>query len=363
MRLRSGLSAVCLAVALALPTTLAAEVTRTLKAELTGGDVSGFAVENLAGSMRVVPGAEGIVTVVATVHAETGALADAMRLQRVAGEGGPVLRVRYPESVRTVRYRAPLEDDEVSISLGFLSFSSSTYHYDDRTFHVSTGHGKRVWADLEVHVPPHLARARFKNLAGLVEAEGVEGTLRFEVASADLRLHRLAGRLSLNGSSGDIHASDIRGSWASEFSSGDCALDHFEGDSLSLRTSSGDIHARHVRAGRVTVDTSSGDAWFGDADLEEFEGKASSGDFVIEAEGSRLKDVRAHTSSGDVTLRLPREASFDASADQSSGDMEVQFSDGTATRRHEKVVAYRRGNGGTRIRVETSSGDLAIGPR
>ena len=79
--------------------------------------------------------------------------------------------------------------------------------------------------------------------------------------------------------------------------------------------------------------------------------------------GSRLGEVRAHTSSGNITLLLPRDASFDAAADQSSGDTEVRFSGGTATRRHDKLVAYRRGTDGTRIRLETSSGDVEISPR
>lgn len=116
-------------------------------------------------------------------------------------------------------------------------------------------------------------------------------------------------------------------------------------------------------AGRVEVETSSGNADFLEADLEEFRGQSSCGDLSLEAAGSRLQEIRAHTSSGNVTLRLPRDASFDAAADQSSGDMEVGFSDGTATRRGDKLVAYRRGSGGTRIRLETSSGDVEISPQ
>lgn len=365
MRLRTTLAAVAVAAALSPATSLPAfETTKTLEARLSEPDLPDFAVENLAGTMRVGPGAEGAVAVVATIHAESQALADGVRLERVAGEGGAAtLRVRYPPGVGAIRYRAPVDEDTVSISLGLLSFSSSRYRYDGRTYSVSPGHGKRLWADLEVRVPPRLIRARFKNLAGLLEAEGIEGALGFEVASADLRLRRLGGELSLNGSSGDIRAADIRGTWKSDFSSGDCQIDRFDGDSLAFHTSSGDVHARRVRARRVEIDTSSGDAAVQEADIEELRARASSGDISLAAEGSRLKEVRAHTSSGDVTLALPRGISFDAAADQSSGGMTVGFSDGTATRRREKLVAYRRGNGGALIRVETSSGDLEIAPR
>ena len=340
-----------------------AEVTKTLRAQLSGPDLSRFAVENLAGTMRVAPGPVGAVTVVATVHAESQKLADAIRLERVAGRSSATLRVRYPASVRTIRYKAPLDEDNASISLGLDIFSSSAYHYDGRIYHVASGHGRRLWADLEVRVPPNVAEGQFRNLAGLVEADGIEGNLSFDVASADLRLRRLGGELTLHGSSGDIRASDIHGGWKSDFSSGDCDIEGFDGDLFSVSTSSGDIRARGIRARRVEVDTSSGDASFQEADVEQFRGKASSGDLALQAVGSRLKEVSAHTSSGDVALRLPSDASFDASADQSSGDMAVGFSDGTPTRRHDKLVGYRRGTDGARIHVETSSGDLAISPR
>jgi DUF4097 and DUF4098 domain-containing protein YvlB len=140
-------------------------------------------------------------------------------------------------------------------------------------------------------------------------------------------------------------------------------LDGFEGDGMTFDTSSGDIRVHGARAARIALDSSSGDASFRDADVEEFRAKASSGDIRLEQTTARLKNVRVHTSSGDVQLRLPNECSFEADADQSSGDMSVGFHDGHETMRHEKLVAFRRGEGGARIRVETSSGDLTIAPR
>jgi hypothetical protein len=162
----------------------------------------------------------------------------------------------------------------------------------------------------------------------------------------------------LEGSSGDTRAEDIRGRWTSEFSSGDLELTGFRGEEIRFKTSSGDVRGNEIQANRVESDTSSGDVSLRRADVEDFSAESSSGDVRLEVEGGRLQAVRAHTSSGDVTLGLPRDASFEADADQSSGDMSVGFTDGSSTLRHDKVVAYRRGEGATRIRVETSSGDL-----
>jgi DUF4097 and DUF4098 domain-containing protein YvlB len=115
--------------------------------------------------------------------------------------------------------------------------------------------------------------------------------------------------------------------------------------------------------GRLDMHSSSGDFKIQDCDAAEIKAHTGSGDISIENRGSRLADVRVGTGSGDVVLRLPRDASFDAKASLSSGDMHVGFSDGTATTKHGEVVAYRRGSGGTKIDVETGSGNLTIEPR
>lgn len=346
--------------ALAPASSRAADTVRTLKAELSGPDAAHFAVDNLVGTMRISAGSGAAVTVVATVYAESAELADAVRLERVAGEGGAAaLRVRYPyDKVSTFRYRAPSDDGDL---VGAWA-SSSDYDYDGHHVRVSRGRGKWLHADLEIQVPAGRLRAGFRNLEGLLEADGLQGQLHFEVSSADMRLLRLDGDIELDGSSGDVRARDIKGNWKSDFSSGDTDLDGFEGGSLSFEASSGDIVLRSVRAKKADFDTSSGDVRLVDANLEEFSAKATSGDVALQAVGSGLKQVRITTSSGDVHLRLPAAAAFEVDADQSSGDMVVGFSDGESVNRHENLVGYRHGAGGARIRVKTSSGDLTISP-
>lgn len=338
------------------------EIVRTIRTELpvAAAGAARFSVENLVGTMRIREGAGSTVTAVATVYAESQSLADAVRFEQVPTGDGTVLRVRYPyDKVGTFRYREPSNHDD-GFWEGFTS--SSTYRYDGRSVRVNRGRGTRLWADVAIELPRGEANARFVNLVGLLEAEGLSGRLRFEVASADLRLERLRGALELEGSSGDIRARDIRGTWKSDFSSGDCRIDGFEGESLELHASSGDFSIRSAKAKRIVTETDSGDARFLDADVEEFSAEATSGDIELEEAGGRLKTVDVSTSSGDVTLRLPRDASFEATARQSSGDMSVDFVDGTTVQKGESVVGYRRGDHGARIRVRTSSGDLSIAP-
>jgi hypothetical protein len=337
------------------------DVVRTVRAELSGQDLSRFSVENLAGTMRISTGTGDSVTVVATVHAESEALADAVRIERVAGKGGAAtLRVRYPyDRVPTFRYEEPGSNTD-GFFLGFVSASS--HDYDGHHVRVSPGHGKKLYADLEVRVPTGRLQAAFRQLVGLLDARGLNGELRFEVESADLRLSQLDGDITLEGSSGDTRARDIKGTWKSRFSSGDLALDGFAGDALSLTTTSGDFVVKHVQARRAQLQATSGDAHVVDADVEEFVAEATSGDVALESSGERLKDVQIRTSSGDVSLQLPAGAAFDLEANQSSGDMEVRFSDGSMVNHHGKAARYHRGSGGAHIRVRTSSGDLTVSP-
>jgi Putative adhesin len=353
-----GASILVLGALLCPPPDARCETVRTIKTELSGADAAHFAVENLLGTMRISAGTGSSIEIIATVSAETADLADAVRLERVAGSGPATIRVRYPyDKVSTFKYREPSDHD------GFIGWSNSdAFEYDGHRVRVNRGRGTALHADLDVKVPASAIQASFSNLIGLVDADGLAGQLKFRVTSADVRLRRLDGQVSLEGSSGDIRARDIKGSWTSDFSSGDCDIAGFEGDTLSFRTSSGDVVLRSVKARRAQFDSTSGDVRVTGADLQEFSVEATSGDITFEASGSSLREAQIRTSSGDVSLRLPADMPFDIDADQSSGDMNVRFSDGTELSHRDRVVGYRHGSGGARIRVRTSSGDLTVSP-
>lgn len=339
-----------------------AESTRVLRAEVPAG-AKRFAVENLAGRMRVRAGSSDRTVVTATVYGETEALASKFRLENVGGADAPVLRVRYPEGESSIRYRAPNVHDDQGFLNGLFDSFEGTYTYDGRRMRVHNNRSKLLYADVEVEVARGETEIEIRNMVGLLSASDLSGRITIQVASSDIRLDRLKGKIRVEGSSGDIQADAIEGTWASEFSSGDIVLDRFRGDSASFETSSGDVRVRTMDVGRLEMHSSSGDFKIQDCDAAEITAHTGSGDISVESRGTRLAGVRVSTGSGDVVLRLPHDASFDAKASLSSGDMHVGFSDGTATTHRGEVVAYRRGSGGTKIDVETGSGNLSIEPR
>ncbi len=339
----------------------AAEATRTLKVELSSPLSTPFAVENLAGRMRVVPGDGATVVAVATVHAESEEIAARFSFEQVAGkEGRPTLRVRYPiEKGETVRY-APTGKD--GMLAGWFGGDSTSTEYDGRRVKVSSGKGVAMYADVEVRLPKSDLEAAFRNVVGSLEAEGVRGTLAFDTGSGDQSLQNIQGKIAAASGSGDITAKGAAGDLKCATGSGNCVVKDFDGDRLVCSTGSGDVTFDMARAGKVKAATGSGDVHALDLDAEEFNAATGSGNIDFSARGSRLVQVKAGTGSGDVTLRLGPDASFEARADQGSGDIVSRYPDAQPIVRGKEVLGYRRGDGRTKIKIDTGSGDLVIEP-
>jgi hypothetical protein len=349
--------------ALLLPAPLlAGETTRTLKAELSPADVSHFRVENLAGSMKVIPATDGKVTAIATIHAESDKIAGLMRFERISGENGiPTLRVIYPlDKYDTIRF-SPGHAEEGF--LGFLTGSSTNTKYAGHRVKVSGSDGVLLYADVEVRVPPAKGLdATFRNVVGALRAEEVQGKLRFDSGSGEILLNRLKGEVQAETGSGDVKAADLSGSFSCDTGSGDSVLTGFQGEKLSFNAGSGDIIVKSGKAREITADTGSGDILVTGSEVERFDADTGSGDVVLESRGDRLTTVKTDTGSGDVTLRLAPGATFEARADQGSGDIRTTFKDAEAIIEDRHVVGYRRGDTRIRIDVSTGSGDLLIEP-
>lgn len=348
-------------VAASLAPGASAEVTRTLRLEVPKG-TERFAVENLAGSVRIAPGSGDTLVAVATVHAANEELLAAVRFERVEAGERPAFRVRYPyDEVRTFHYPA-LGGGSAPNWLALFGGSSTNTTYDDRQVRVSGSTGTLLYADVEIQVPRRAMDVAFRNAAGRIDAREVEGTLTFGTGSGRIAVERLRGEIKTASGSGDIDAKDVRGSYACATGSGDCTLRGFDGERVSCSTGSGDIRIEAATAAKISAETGSGDIHAIDADAGALSADTGSGDVEVVVRGSRLATLSADTGSGDVTVKLPPDASFEAMADQGSGEIDNRFADATAIVKRKEVVGYRRGDGHIRIEVDTGSGDLVLEP-
>jgi len=359
--IRAALLVALAAVPLSPP--VAAEATRTLKVEIPPS-AARFAIENLAGTMRVAPGSGDTVVAVATVHAESEDLAAAVRFESASGSAGvETFRVRYPYA-KSTSFRYP-GSGEKGDSYGWLtSFlgGGTTTTYDGRKVKVSGSSGVLVYADLEIQVPRRAVEGAFRNVVGSLDAAGVEGRLRFDTGSGKITLDGIKGEVKADAGSGDVKATNLEGSFDCDTGSGDCVLDGFRGDIVSCDVGSGDMRLSSIVARKITTDAGSGDVLAVDIDVVEIDTDAGSGDVEVSAKGTRLERVRADAGSGDLTLKLGPDASFEAYADQGSGEIVNRYADAEPIVKGREVIGYRRGTGQTRIDFDAGSGDLVLEP-
>jgi hypothetical protein len=362
MRLKAALLALPVSALLAATSVVSAETTRTLRVELSADAIGHFAVENLAGAMRVVASTGKTVVAVATIHAESDELADSVKFEQVAGKlGVPTLRVRYPlDQESKIRY--PGRGRNSGFLGSMLGGSSTSTEYDGHKVTISERSGTLLYADVEVQAPRHLDDALFRNLVGSLEAGDLDGKIKFDTSSGDITIASVKGDIKTDTGSGDVKATDAGGSFSCDTGSGDCDLTGFKGEKIHCDVGSGDVMVRQATVRLVDVDTGSGDVHIIDGDVEEFSADTGSGDVHLENHGARLARVKADTGSGNVVLRLSPDASFEAYADQGSGDITMRYKDAQPIVRHKEVIGYRRGDARTKIDVDTGSGDLTIEP-
>jgi len=254
--------------------------------------------------------------------------------------------------------------------------------------------------DLEISLPAG-ARIEARSGSGDVTIQGAFGDTRATSDYGDVSATGIRGTLILKSSSGDIRAVEIEGGSVSlETSYGDIALRQLKSSQVDAHTSSGEVEAQQVQAPLVRLTSDYGDISVRDlqGDLET---KTSSGGVSIrEAKGS----CRAHSDYGDVAaagtfrglslssssgavsgkaesgstladgweiksdygdvgLALPAGLSFELDASTDYGEVRADLpgvlggSKGDETKKLHGTV----GQGGPRLRLHTSSGDVAIG--
>jgi hypothetical protein len=355
MRLSVGIVLVCSTQA------WAAESTRSIDFKWKADPSLAFAIENLAGDMRVLPATDGAVTVTAVVHAESDPLASAVKIEEVTGpKGVPTLRVRYPlDQSRSFRYPLMKSDSSwVGKLLGW--FGSSTSYNGDRVS-VSRDTGTLLYADVEVHVPPGL-QVTFRNVVGHLSGQDVDGRLRFDISNGGITLDRVKGDTHADTGSGDVQARGGSGSLDCNTGSGTCNISGFEGERISIDTGSGTARVETSKARKIHADTGSGGVRLTGVDVEEVDGDTGSGGVELEVTGHRLRKVKADTGSGSVVLRIDPEAGFHMKASVASGSIHCDFADARVLKSDNEIVGCDRGDGAVQIAVDTGSGSVTVAP-
>ena len=272
------LAKIVLSTAAALAATLPAraEGTKTLRLEMPAGER--FGVENLVGTMRIRAGSGSSVSVVATVHADSQALADTMRLEQVVSrEGRKTLRMRYP-----------LDQHRDYLMPRSREHGASQFEYDGRR--VSVGkRGVLLYADLEVEVPAQDVDGLFRNLAGVIHADGLQGHVVLDTANGNIFGQRLKGEVVADTGSGDVALE----------ATGD-RLERVKADSGSGTVT---LRLGPDASFEARADTGSGEVVSRYADAEPI---LRDHEVVGYRRGARKTRITVHTGSGDLVLEPGR---------------------------------------------------------
>jgi DUF4097 and DUF4098 domain-containing protein YvlB len=182
---------------------------------------------------------------------------------------------------------------------------------------------------LEVEVPDG-ADLRVSTGTGDLRARGDYSDVEVQTGSGDVAVERVAGNLSVKSGSGDVRVDNVDGSLDVTSASGDVDVDRVASDAR-IRSASGDVHVREagleltvqtasgdqqidtVTAGRVTLQSASGDMHVGIrrgsalwVDAKSMSGDTTSefalDDAPVEETDGPLVELRATAMSGDITV-------------------------------------------------------------
>ena len=208
-------------------------------------------LDNISGSVKIEPGEDGIIHVMAIKHQGHGDT-DKTRI----------------ECVQT-------EDGTVSISTKFSDFGWNFLF------------GSQV-CDVEYVVKaPAQCSLIVNGVSNSLNVSGFEGAFKFKTVSGDLRLNSLIGPLKIDSVSGDIQGENLSGS-------------------IQLNSVSGDIHLRESKLNSADAKTVSGDVSL-QINLSEgpYKFNTVSGDIRLVVPGSTNCQVEMKSVSGDFSTNLP----------------------------------------------------------
>lgn len=346
---------------------------------------------NLAGRVTVEAGSGDSVEVVATVYAEASSATETRRLlDAMAWKGSDhVLKERgwalaYPVDDYDSFHYPPVGGggEPGWLARLFGGWGETRLSYDGERVSIQ-GHRSRsaptLYVDLEIRVPAGTELVisngvgpisgdelagdfNLDTASGDVHVDGFTGELLVDTGSGDVILGRVVGRLHVDTGSGDVEVESLVGHGLVDTGSGHIEIRRADADTLNLDTGSGDIEVRGGRLGKVVADTGSGDVRFEDVEVVDFVADTGSGDVELYGSLASAERVEADTGSGDVVIHGGPDAGFVLTTSLGSGDLTVRYDDAELERRGREVVGARRGDGRTRIHVDTGSGDCVLAP-
>ena len=233
--------------------------------------------------------------------------------------------------------------------------------------------GERAWVEYHISVPAK-TRLDIHSASGDINIGGIEDRINIWVASGDVVLENTRGEINANSASGNLELYNAQGKIGLKGASSDIKIRRAKG-SVSISTASGDIYGEKIE-GELYISQASGDLDLseingditakgasGDKEIQQVQGSlnltTSSGDTKIKTNLSPDKEYFIQSSSGDVRLYLPSQSKAELDLRTVSGNIDckipMELRIATAKRIEGKI-----NQGGSKIKIETTSGDIFL---
>ena len=333
-------------------------------------------LENLAGAVSIQGTAGGDIEIVATIHAESGNLADAQTLLGLLevefeSDGGSIdVAVRYPVD-RYTRYRYP--------RAGRGNSTNRTRYQGERVTVVSRDDDDAVtlYVDFTIRVPAGVS-AGVENSAGDITAQDMQGDLSADTGSGNVTATGGAGSVEADTGSGNVEVARYTGDVSADTGSGDVEIREVTGN-VSVDTGSGEIVVIDVEARRIDVGTGSGDILLrrvsgslnadtgsGDIEAEDLRAGATlladtgSGDVRLSGDLSQVEEIEIDTGSGDVELNMSAAPGMRIEVETGAGGINVDLPEMRVIVSRRNYFRGESGDGSANVTIESGSGSVRV---
>jgi DUF4097 and DUF4098 domain-containing protein YvlB len=264
--------------------------------------------------------------------------------QRVAAQAGGRLRMEL-DSGSVVIESHDLEEVRVDALAAGMGAGRLDFELSARGEEVTLRGGPRGWMPALLGSPHVRVRVRVpsefsvdvRTGGGAVEIEDLEGQVRLRTSGGPIELGRIRGDVRAETSGGAIEAGEVDGE-------------------LHVRTSGGPIRVFEV-TGNVEARTSGGSIEiFGAADRVE----ADTSGGAISVRFSEAPSGVLETSGGNIDVEFPENEGMDLDARTSGGSVRIDDQLAVRGRVEPTRVEAEVNEGGDRLRLRSSGGDILI---
>jgi len=319
------------------------------------------AIYNMAGQVRLEPGAGSDVTVQVT---RGGADAAKLKVAQSKRDGVETLRVIYPGN--RILYGGSSSGSSTQLRVREDgTFGDDSDHdgksdgkHEGRAVTIAgNGGGLDARANLRIAVPSGRQVSVYLAV-GEVSITNVNGTLHIDAATAPVTASNTRGELEIDVGAGSVQVTQSRGDLSVDTGSGGVTASDVRGESVSIHTGSGDVTASNLNSSQLTIDTGSGNIQVTGLTAPQVTLETGSGSVTADLSGE-IWSVNVETGSGDVMLKVPPTLAAEVDIETSSGDIETDF-EVAVTRHARDHMTGRIGDGGGKIAIETGSGGIKL---